>query len=62
MKGIKEFLTEGYEVKSSHSDINGQHWVILQKDKNVVIVKLPISMWSGKPSSSANEEYWEING
>ena len=62
MKGMKDFLTEGYEVKSSHADIWGRHWVIMQKETNVAIVKLPISMWTGKPSSSANQEYWEIKG
>ena len=61
MKGMEDFLKDGYEVKTSHSDIWGRHWVIMQKDAKVVIVKLPISMWTGKPSTGASQEYWEVN-
>ena len=61
MRGMKDFLEDGYEIKTSHSDTLGRHWVIMQKGSKAVIVEMPISMWTGKPSSSAGQEYWEIN-
>ena len=61
MKAMQDFLDEGYEIKTSHADIWGRHWVIMQKGAKAVIVKLHISMWTGKPSTSVNQEYWEIN-
>lgn len=60
--GIKDYLRDGFEVKSSHVDMGGQHWMIMQKEATLVMVKLPMSMWTGKPSDNAEEECWEIVG
>ena len=62
MKGIKDYLREGFEVKSSHADAHGYHWMIMQKDSSMVMVKLPMSMWSGNPSNDKPEQCWEISG
>ena len=62
MKGIRDYLKEGYQVKSSHADSNGRHWLVLQNNSSVVMATLPFSMWTGKPDMSGkSEECWEIH-
>ena len=62
MKGIRDYLKEGYQVKSSHCDGHGQHWLVLQNGSTVVMASMPFSMWTGKPKTDgASEECWEIS-
>ena len=60
MKGIRDYLRDGYEIKSSHVDAHGFHWMIMQNGPSMVMVKLPMSMWTGEPSKNKEEECWEI--
>ena len=62
MKGLRDYLSDGYEVKSSHNDTMGRHWLVLQNGPSVVMIHLPFSSWTGKPDTSGkSEECWEIH-
>ena len=47
MKDMKYYLSEGYEIKSSHVD-GGRHCIVMQKGTSVVIATLTMSLLSGE--------------
>jgi len=61
MSHVRDYLDRGYEVKSSHCDGYGNHWLVLQMNGHVVMAKLPVSMWSGEPKQSSDGAIWELN-
>ena len=52
MKDFKYYLSQGYEVKSSHVD-GGRHCIVLQKGTSVVIAVLVMSLLSGEFTRSS---------
>jgi|GEM_PF-5924598 len=59
---LTDYIKKGYQVKSSHCDSFGSHYVILQSNTSVVMACIAASAWTGKPKTDEDDiAIWEIN-